>query len=177
MFSWHATFHAIANNRQRKVLASIKQLVCSEAELPKSRSDRHRTAVSARALAARVLIPGRRAPPSPTTIKTRKPLSMGTYCFLYRLDDREQRVVDLEPIFVFDKPQSLEFLHKEIHARSRRADHFGQRLLGERRDSPHGFVVLAVPREQQQLSCQPLLAGAKELVDQVFLDPDGTRQQ
>ena len=87
-------------------------------------------------------------------------------------DDREQRVVDLEPIFVVDKPQSLEFLHKEIHARSRRADHFRQRLLGDRRDGPCWFVALAVPREQQQLSRQPFLAGAKELVDEVFTPQD-----
>ena len=92
-------------------------------------------------------------------------------------DDREQRVVDLEPILVVDKPQSLEFLHEEIHARSRRADHFRQRLLGDRRDGPFRLVVLAVPREQQQLSRQPFLAGVEELVDEVFLDPDVARQQ
>ena len=45
------------------------------------------------------------------------------------------------------------------------------------RDGPHRSVVLAVPREQQQLSRQPFLAGAEELVDEVFLDADGARQQ
>ena len=66
-------------------------------------------------------------------------------------DDGEQRVVDLEPIRVVDEPQSLEPLHKEIHAGARRADHFRQRLLGDPRDGPYWFIVLAVPREPQEL--------------------------
>ncbi len=74
-------------------------------------------------------------------------------------DDGEQRVVDLEPIRVVDESQSLEFLHKEIHARPRRADQLRHRLLRDRQDAPRWFVGLAVPREQQQRPGQPFLTG------------------
>src|SRR5439155_13171816 len=74
-------------------------------------------------------------------------------------DDGEQRVVDLEPVRVVDESQPLEFLHEDIHAPSRGADHFRQRLLRDRRHGPHGMVMLAVPRHQQEPPGQPLLAG------------------
>ena len=41
---------------------------------------------------------------------------------------------------------------------------------------PHRFVVLAVPRQQQQRPGQSFLAGVEQLVDQVLLDPDVPRQ-
>jgi hypothetical protein len=40
-----------------------------------------------------------------------------------------------------------------------------------------GFVVLAVPRQQQERPGQPFLAGVEQLVDQVLLDPDVSCQQ
>ena len=55
-----------------------------------------------------------------------------------------------------DESQSLECLHEDIHARSRRADHFRQCLLGDRRNGPDGFVVLAVPLQQQQCPGQSI---------------------
>ena len=39
-----------------------------------------------------------------------------------------------------------------------------------------GFVVLAVPRQQQERPRQPFLTGVEQLVDQVLLDPDVPRQ-
>src|ERR1700736_6219865 len=51
---------------------------------------------------------------------------------LFVQDDGEQRVVDLEAALVGDEPEPLEFLHEEVDPRSRRPDHFRQRLLRNR---------------------------------------------
>src|SRR5436190_770542 len=44
-------------------------------------------------------------------------------------DDSEQRVVDLQAVPVVDESQAHEFLHEEVHARTRRPDNLRQCLL------------------------------------------------
>jgi hypothetical protein len=66
--------------------------------------------------------------------------------------------------------------HEKIDARSRRADHFGERVLRNLRDHLPRLLLLAVPCQQQQRPRQPLFAGVEQLIDQVLLDPHITGQ-
>src|SRR4029453_4572788 len=45
--------------------------------------------------------------------------------------DTQQGAVDGERTVVAHESQFPEFVHEEVHARSRRADHLGERFLGE----------------------------------------------
>ena len=73
---------------------------------------------------------------------------------------------------VFDEAQLLEFVQEEVHARTRRADHLGERVLGDLRDHADRYGLLPVARQQQQRARQPFLAGVEELIDQVLFDSD-----
>ena len=44
-------------------------------------------------------------------------------------DDAQEGVVDLQTTVVLDKPELPKFVHEEIDARPRRAEHFGERAL------------------------------------------------
>src|SRR3982074_3302236 len=46
-------------------------------------------------------------------------------------DHTQQRAVYAEGAVVFDEPESSEFVHEKIHARTRGADHFSQDFLGQ----------------------------------------------
>src|SRR5580704_16979114 len=91
--------------------------------------------------------------------------------------DAHQRAVDLQVAVVFDEAQLPEFVHEETHARTRRADDFGQRLLTDPCRDRLRTTVLAKIRPQKKRACQPLFAGVEKLVHQIFLDPAVARQQ
>ena len=73
---------------------------------------------------------------------------------------------------VLDEAQLPEFVHEEIDPRPRCADHLRQHLLRDFGEYHLRFVLLAVPRQQQQSPRQPFLAGVEELVNQVLFDPN-----
>jgi hypothetical protein len=78
--------------------------------------------------------------------------------------------VDLQVAVVLDEAQSPELVHEVADPGPRRADDLGQRRLADRRRDRLRPAVLAEIRQQQEGSCQPLLARIEELVDQVLLD-------
>ena len=78
--------------------------------------------------------------------------------------------MDLESAIVSNKARFLESVHEEIHTRPCRSDHFRRRLLRHIRERPFRVGFLAVARQQEQRSCQPFLAGIKELIDQILFD-------
>jgi hypothetical protein len=77
---------------------------------------------------------------------------------------------------VLDEAQFPEFVHEKIDPGPRYANHLRQHLsryFGKR------FVRMArraIAREQQQRTCQTFLAGVEELVYQIRLDSDISRQ-
>jgi hypothetical protein len=63
------------------------------------------------------------------------------------------------------------------HAGTRRADHVRERLLADFGDHRLVLSLLAEVRQQEQSPRQPLLAGVKQLVDQIFLDSERASQK
>jgi hypothetical protein len=61
---------------------------------------------------------------------------------------------------------------KKLTRRSRRPDHFSERFLGDLRHLPLLTDLIAVPRQQQKGSRQPLFAGIKEVIDQIRFDTE-----
>jgi hypothetical protein len=59
-------------------------------------------------------------------------------------DDRQKRLVDLDPAVVFDEAQLPELVHEHIDPRARRADHFCQHLLRDFVKYALGSVFLTV---------------------------------
>ena len=82
----------------------------------------------------------------------------------------------MQAAVVLDETEFAEFVHEEIYAGSRGTDHFREHLLRDFGKNPLECVFLAIACEKQQRSCQALLAGIEELIDQVFLDSDISRQ-
>ena len=80
-------------------------------------------------------------------------------------DNAQKRGIDVEPAVVLDETEFSEFVHEEIYARARCAHHFCQHLLRYLGKHLLRFVFLAVARQQQQRTRQPLLAGVKKLID------------
>lgn len=85
--------------------------------------------------------------------------------------------MDAQGAVVFDKAQLAEAVHKKTDARPRRADHLRQRLLADLRDYRLRLAFFPEPGEQQQGPRQALLAGIKELIDQIFLNAKIAGQQ
>ena len=85
-------------------------------------------------------------------------------------DHVQQGIVDFQGAVVLDEPELAELVHKKAHARPRRSNHFGERLLANLRYDRLGPPLLAEVRHQQEQSRQTLLARIKQLVDQVLLD-------
>ena len=73
--------------------------------------------------------------------------------------------------------QLPKLVHEVAHAGARRADHVRERLLAHLRDYCLMLPVLAEVRQQEQSPRQSLLAGIKELIDQVLFHPQGARQK
>jgi hypothetical protein len=72
---------------------------------------------------------------------------------------------------VLDEAQLPKFVHELADARSRCADHLGQRLLADFCDDPLRLALLAEIRQQQKSAGQPLLDLIEQFIDQVLLDP------
>src|ERR1700691_442909 len=62
--------------------------------------------------------------------------------------DAEQRLIYLEPAVVLNESQFLEFVHEEIDARARGANHFGQGLLRYFGNDPLRLFLFAVAGKQ-----------------------------
>jgi hypothetical protein len=84
--------------------------------------------------------------------------------------------VNFKLAVVFYKTELPKFVHKKADPRARRADHFRERFLTDLGDNLFGAPFLAEIRQQQERTGQPLLARIKELIYQIFFDPDAARQ-
>src|SRR5271168_5412334 len=69
---------------------------------------------------------------------------------LFVEDDGQQGFVDLDSAVVLDEAEFPEFIHEEIHAGTRGADHFGKRFLGYLRKSTVRLILFAVACEQKK---------------------------
>src|ERR1700745_3378862 len=85
--------------------------------------------------------------------------------------------MDFEVSVVVYVTQLPKLIHEVAHAGARRADHVCERLLAHLGDYRLLLSVLAEIRPQEQSARQPLLAGIKQLVDQVFLHADRASQK
>ena len=93
-------------------------------------------------------------------------------------NNTKQRTMDLEaPAIVVNKSQFPEPVHEKTDSRAGGADHFCQHLLADLGNYGLGFAFLAKMSEQQKDSGQPLFAGIKELINQIFFVTDVPRQQ
>jgi len=77
---------------------------------------------------------------------------------------------------VFDETQFSEFVHEEIDARPRGADHLREHLLRNLGEDLLRMLPCAIPSEQEQSAGQPFFAGVEELVDQILLNPNISRK-
>jgi hypothetical protein len=82
-------------------------------------------------------------------------------------DKREQGLVYLNPAaVVFNEAQLSEFVHEEIHARTRRADDLRQNLLGYIRQFAFWLMLRCpVAAEHEQRPGQAFLTRIEELID------------
>jgi hypothetical protein len=74
-------------------------------------------------------------------------------------DDVQQGIVDLQLAVVLNESELSELVHKMAHARPRRPDHFGERLLTDLRYDRLWTPLLTEIRHQKKQPRQPLLAG------------------
>ena len=91
-------------------------------------------------------------------------------------DDTKEGIVDVDFSVVLDEAQFSKFVHEEIDAGPRCADHLRQHLLRHLGEHLLRMVPCAVAREQEQSACQPFFAGVEELVDQILLNPNVSRE-
>ena len=70
-------------------------------------------------------------------------------------NNTKQGSVDLQTAIVVNEPQFLEFIHEEIDAGARRADHLRQHLLGDLWNHPFGLILLAIASEQKKSTSKP----------------------
>src|SRR5439155_14194704 len=84
--------------------------------------------------------------------------------------DTQERVVNLEAVVVVDEAELPELVHEEIHARSRRPDHFREDLLRDFWQHASRALRLAKTRQQEQRAGQPFFAGIEQLIDEVLLE-------
>src|ERR1700730_2763905 len=85
--------------------------------------------------------------------------------------------MDFQVAVVIDQAHFSEPIHEKAHARSRRADHFREDFLADLRNNRLGLTFLAILREDEKKPSQALLAGIKQLIDQVRLNSDIARQK
>src|SRR5688572_18525864 len=89
----------------------------------------------------------------------------------------QQRTVYLNAAVVFDEAEFSEFVHEEAYTCARCSHHLRERFLTDLRDDGLRPALLAEVREQQQKSCQSLLAGIEQLVDEVLFDTNCAGQK
>jgi hypothetical protein len=91
-------------------------------------------------------------------------------------DNAQEGRIDVDLAVILNEAQFPEFVHEEIDSGARCANHLGQHLLRHFGKYLLRLVLVAVMREQQKSSRQPLLAGVEELVYQVLLDANVSRK-
>lgn len=89
---------------------------------------------------------------------------------VFMQDDVEQRFVDANAAFVFDVTHSAKPVHEKADARTGRADHLGQRFLGDGRDEGLGLTGLAVVGHEKKYAGEAAFAGVEELIDEIGLN-------
>src|SRR5260370_5114723 len=87
-------------------------------------------------------------------------------------DNPQEGIVDVDLAVVFDEAQLPELVHEKIDPWACRADHLRQHFLRYFGKDLLRLARRAIAREQEESARQPLLAGVKELVDQVLLDSE-----
>ena len=85
--------------------------------------------------------------------------------------------MDFKITVVIYVAQLPKLVHEVAHAGARRADYVRERLLADLRDYRLMLSILAEVRQQEQSSRKSLLAGIKQLVDQVLFYPQSARQK
>jgi len=75
--------------------------------------------------------------------------------------------LNLQLAVVFDQAQLPKFVHEYIHARPRRSNQRGKRLLVHLYGYRFQTKVVAIIGKLQKSPCQPHLAGMEQLVEQV----------
>src|SRR6185369_5303325 len=91
--------------------------------------------------------------------------------------DRKQRAVYLQRAIVFNKAELTELVHEIIYTGARGTDHLCKRLLADLREDGLGSAFLAKIGQQQESTCQALLARIEQLIDQVFFDANSPCQK
>ena len=87
-------------------------------------------------------------------------------------DDAEERAVDFKTVGIVNEAEFLEFVHEEIHAGTRCADHFRQSFLRNFGKDLLRLIFLAIAGEQEQGASKALFGGVEKLVDQILFDAD-----
>ena len=83
----------------------------------------------------------------------------------------------MDAAVVFDKSQPAESIHEKADARTRSSNHFGKRLLRDRRNLRFRLTRLTIFGHQEKNSGQTFLTGVEKLIDKVGLAPHTSRQQ
>src|SRR5208337_777379 len=91
-------------------------------------------------------------------------------------DNAQKGIVNVDLAVVLDEAQFPEFVHEKIDPGPRCANHLRQHLLRYLGKDLLRQARRAITRQQQQSACQAFLAGVEELVDQILLDADVSRQ-
>ena len=92
-------------------------------------------------------------------------------------DDIDQRLVDADAAVVLDEAELAKAIHEEADAGAGGADHLRQSFLGDGRNEGFRLTRLAKFGHQEKDSCQALLAGVEELIDQIGLGAHAPAQQ
>jgi hypothetical protein len=92
-------------------------------------------------------------------------------------NDVQQGAVDFNVAVVINKAQLPKSVHEKAHARSRRADHFGQRFLTDFRDDWLRPTFLPKICKEKEKSGEALFARIEQLIDQVLLDTTVASQE
>jgi len=87
-------------------------------------------------------------------------------------DNTKEGIVDVDFSVVLDETQFSKFVHEEIDAGPRSANHFREHLLRHFGEDLLRLGARAVASEQEQSTGQPFFAGVEELVNQILLNPN-----
>ena len=80
------------------------------------------------------------------------------------------------PLYSMRPSLRKRFINKLLNSRPRGTNHFGQCALAHLQDGRIWLGLRTKACEQQERPCQPLLAGAEELIEEVFLNSDNARE-
>jgi len=92
-------------------------------------------------------------------------------------DDVQQGRVDVQPTVILDEAELPEFIHEEIDARACRADPRRQNVLVDSWNDRFQLSLFAEIGEEQEQPGEPAFARIEQLINQISLDLNVTRQQ